>query len=138
MQSHFTGVNYLESDSFSTIVNTLRRQRSVNLLLLDLDMPGCDNFYGLLRVRQNFPDLPIAIVSGTEDIDTIAQAMEFGANAFIPITTATTQMVAALKLALSGGTWVPHRLMVNYKESAATKYKLRKKYVNSHQSNLRC
>jgi DNA-binding NarL/FixJ family response regulator len=107
MQSHFTGVNYLESDSFSTTLNTLRRQRNVSLLLLDLNMPGCDNFYGLLRIRQNFPDLPIAIVSGTEDIDTIAQAMEFGANAFIPKTTATTQMVAALKLALSGGTWVP-------------------------------
>jgi DNA-binding NarL/FixJ family response regulator len=64
MQSSFTGVNYLESDSFSTTLNTLRRQRNVSLLLLDLNMPGCDNYYGLLRIRQNFPNLRIAVISG--------------------------------------------------------------------------
>lgn len=107
LQTSFTGVTYLESDSFATTLNTLRRQRNVSLLLLDLNMPGCDNYYGLLRIRQNFPNLPIAVISGTDDIETIAESMEFGATAFIPKTTATTDIVAALKVALTGETWVP-------------------------------
>lgn len=121
LQNTFAKVNYLESDSFATTLSTLRRQRNVSLLLLDLNMPGCDNFYGLLRIRQNFPDLPIAVVSATDDVDTIAEAMEFGANAFIPKTTPTADMVSAVKVALVGGVWVPEFMQDKIKKVSSEK-----------------
>jgi DNA-binding NarL/FixJ family response regulator len=123
----FKGVCYAESDSFATTLSTLRRHRNVDLLLLDLNMPGCDNYYGLLRIRQNFPDLPIAIVSGTEDIETIAETIEFGANAFIPKTSATLDIVAALKIVLSGGSWVPPSISGDLKKVSSDKVAIAEK-----------
>lgn len=107
LQSNFAGASYLESDSFNSTLNALRRHRNVSLLLLDLDMPGCDNYYGLLRLRQSFAKLPIVVVSATEDVATIADTIEFGANGFIPKTTPSAVMVSALNQVLAGETWVP-------------------------------
>ncbi|MFT6267619.1 MAG: DNA-binding NarL/FixJ family response regulator [Alphaproteobacteria bacterium] len=127
LQTAFAGVNYLESDSFTTTINSLRRQRTVSLLLLDLNMPGCDNYYGLLKIRQTFPNLPIAVVSASDDLETIAESMEFGANAFIPKTTATSEMVTALKIVLSGGSWVPPSIRDAIKEVSSEKVEIAEK-----------
>ncbi len=107
LQTQFTGINYLESDSFVSTHNVLRQQRNVSLLLLDLNMPGCENFYGLLRIRQRFPELPIAVVSASDDINTISEVIKFGANAFIPKTTSTQDMVIAIRQVLDGHKWLP-------------------------------
>jgi DNA-binding NarL/FixJ family response regulator len=107
LQSSFTGASYVESDSFSTTLEAMRRNRNVSLLLLDLDMPGCDNYYGLLRFRHNFPNLPIVIVSASDDVKTVSDSLMFGANAFIPKNTPTPEIIAALHLTLKGETWIP-------------------------------
>ncbi|MDT0594309.1 response regulator transcription factor [Glaciecola petra] len=107
LQSQLQGVNYLESDSFTSTLQVLRRQRNISVILLDLNMPGCENFYGLLRIRQSFPDIPIVVVSASDSIEVIAQVMDFGANAFVPKTTPTLEMVAAIKQVLSGQQWLP-------------------------------
>jgi DNA-binding NarL/FixJ family response regulator len=107
LQPRFKSVNFVESDSFSTTINAIRRQRNVSLVLLDLNMPGCDNFYGLLRIRHNFADLPIIVVSATDDAETVSQVMEFGANGFIPKTTITDDIVSAVNDVLEGKTWLP-------------------------------
>lgn len=107
LQTQLQGVNYLESDSFTSTLQVLRRQRNISIILLDLNMPGCDNYYGLLRIRQSFPDLPIVVVSASDSIEVISQAMEFGANAFVPKTTPTQEMVSAIKEVLSGKKWLP-------------------------------
>lgn len=107
LQTVFKNVKYIESDSFTTTLNQLRRHRNVSLVLLDLVMPGCDNYYGLLRIRQNYPDLPIAIVSSTDDAETIAEAMEFGATAYIPKILPSTEIIEAVTKVLAGETWFP-------------------------------
>lgn len=107
LKTEFSGVAYLESDSFSTTLQMLRKHRNVSLVLLDLTMPGCDNFYGLLRFRQSYPDLPIAVVSASDSIDVISQVMDFGANAFIPKTLPTANLVEAVKAVLMNQTWLP-------------------------------
>lgn len=107
LEPHFTGVTYLESDSFNSTLQELRQQRNVSLLLLDLSMPGCENFYGLLRIRQTFPELPIVVVSASDELDVIAQVMNYGANGFIPKVTATAIMVDAVRQVLDKKTWLP-------------------------------
>lgn len=107
LQNNFEKARYFESDSFDTTVATLNRHRSMSIILLDLNMPGCDNFYGLLRVRQRFPDIPVAIVSATETISAVSQAMEFGASAYIPKSTKTAEAVEAIKAVIAGNKWLP-------------------------------
>jgi DNA-binding NarL/FixJ family response regulator len=127
LQSAFTNVKFVESHSFTSSLNILRRQRNVNLVLLDLDMPGCDNYYGLLRLRQLFPNLPIAIVSATDDEQTIADAIEFGANAYIPKTCPTVEVVFALRQVLAGKTWIPSTIADEVKAVSHDKVLIAKK-----------
>jgi DNA-binding NarL/FixJ family response regulator len=127
LQTAFTGVNYIESNSFSSTFKTLRRHRNIDLLLLDLNMPGSENYYGLLKIRQSFPNLPIAVVSATDDVQTIAETMEFGANGFIPKTTATPDVIAALKIVLAGKSWVPPSIRDAIKSVSSEKIEIAEK-----------
>lgn len=107
LQESFPKVKFLESDSFSSSLEVLRAQRNVSLLLLDLNMPGCDNFYGLLRFRQTFPELPIVVVSASDSLEVISQVMDFGSNAFVPKTTPTKDIIEAINTVLDNKRWLP-------------------------------
>lgn len=78
-----------------------------NLVLLDLRMPDCDGFTGLLQLREAHPALPVVIVSASEDRDTVQRALSLGASGFIPKSTDLEAMVAALRAILDGETWAP-------------------------------
>lgn len=127
LQGRFTGVKYLESDSFDSTMSVLKRYRNVNLILLDLDMPGCENFYGLLRIRQSLPNLPIVVVSGSDDIETIAQVMEFGANAFVAKNLPTSCLEEAIKTVLEGKKWLSEETALKINEVNDDKVEIAKK-----------
>lgn len=107
LKPSFEQTKFFESDSFDSTFKVLKKQRNIDLLLLDLNMPGCENYYGLLRYRQMFSNLIIVVVSAFDDAKTIAETIEFGANGFIPKTLSTANMVEALNLIMSGATWIP-------------------------------
>src|SRR3546814_16277919 len=57
---------------------------AVDLLILDLDMPGMDGFAGLAAVRASHPAVPVALVSSTREQAVMRRAIEFGTPAFVP------------------------------------------------------
>jgi len=107
LSSCFTDVTFLESNSLNTTIDVLRKNRNVSIVILDLNMPGCDNFYGLLRVKEVFPNLPIVVLSASDSLITVSQVMAFGADGFIPKTTATPMIKDALLAILGGHKWLP-------------------------------
>ena len=64
----------------------LERGGDVDLVLLDLRMPGVRGFSGLMYLRAQYPGLPIVVVSANDDPAVIRRCMEFGASGFIPKT----------------------------------------------------
>lgn len=110
LDTHFEKVRYFESDSLESTLLVLNKHRAMSLIVLDLNMPGCDNFYGLLRVRQRFPNIPVLIVSATETLSVVSQSMEFGASGYIPKTTSTANIIEAVKAVIAGETWLPEEL----------------------------
>ncbi|MFT5712861.1 MAG: DNA-binding NarL/FixJ family response regulator, partial [Glaciecola sp.] len=107
LSSCFTDVTFLESDTLDTTIDVLRKNRQVSIIILDLNMPGCDNFYGLLRVKEVFPHIPIVVLSASDSAQTVSQVMAFGAYGFIPKTTATPMIKEALLAILRGEKWLP-------------------------------
>jgi DNA-binding NarL/FixJ family response regulator len=69
-------------------------------------MPGCDNFYGLLRVKELFPSVPIVVLSASDSPEVISQVMAFGADGFIAKTTGTETIKEAIITILKGGKWL--------------------------------
>lgn len=78
-----------------------------DLALLDLGLPDCAGQDGLARLREERPDLPVVVVSGTSDAETIVGALDLGAMGFIPKTSSREVILNAVRLVASGGVFVP-------------------------------
>jgi DNA-binding NarL/FixJ family response regulator len=97
----------IETGGLDELTATLERDKDVDLVLLDLTMPGVQGFSGLLYLRAQFPQVPVVIVSAHEDVAVIRRSLEFGASGFIPKSLTIDQIGSALTTILSGGTWTP-------------------------------
>ena len=116
----FDNVNIVQSDSFDSTLEALQENDGFDLVLLDLNMPGSENFYGLIRVTQDFPDVPVAVISASDSSQVISNVMSLGAKGFIPKATPTQTIASALKEMMSGNTWLPEWVDLNSEESVST------------------
>ncbi|MFO1046975.1 MAG: response regulator transcription factor [Geminicoccaceae bacterium] len=79
----------------------------LDLLLLDLRMPGANGLSGLLELRRRFPALPVVVVSATEEPRVIREAIASGAMGFVPKSLDRSAIGEALRHVLAGETWQP-------------------------------
>ena len=67
-----------EAGSFEDLTSLLERDSDVDLILLDLSMPGISGFSGLIYLRAQYPAIPVVIVSASDDSATIRRSLDFG------------------------------------------------------------
>ena len=79
----------------------------LSLVLLDLTLPSTHGLELLGTLRRDSPDTPVVVLSATEDRDTVLRAINDGAMGFIPKTSRTEVLIAALRLVFSGGVYLP-------------------------------
>ena len=96
-----------EAGSFEELTALLDRDSDVDLVLLDLTMPGISGFSGLIYLRAQFPAIPVVIVSASDDGGTIRQSLDFGASGFIPKRFGVDTLRDAIMKVLDGDVWVP-------------------------------
>ena len=103
----FERIDIAEAGTFNEVTELLERGSEVDLVLLDLTMPGVRGFSGLLYLRAQYPGVPVIVVSANDDPAAIRRCMEFGASGFIPKTIGVEVMRDAISCILSGGVWTP-------------------------------
>jgi DNA-binding NarL/FixJ family response regulator len=86
---------------------TLCVSPDIDLVVLDLTLPGCDGFDVLRELRRDWPGIPVLVLSATHDRATIETAIDMGAMGFIPKTANARVLLDALRLVLAGGVYVP-------------------------------
>lgn len=96
-----------EAGTFDEVTDQLGRGADIDLVLLDLSMPGIQGFSGLMYLRAQHPGTPVVVVSGNEDRAVIRRCIEFGASGFIPKSVDVETMRGAIRAVLDGGTWTP-------------------------------
>ena len=96
-----------EAGSFDEVAKLLEHGGEVDLILLDLTMPGVRGFSGLMYLRAQYPSVPIIVVSANDDPSVIRRCMDLGTSGFIPKTLGIEDMRAAIKRVLEGGLWTP-------------------------------
>lgn len=116
----FDGGDIAEAGSFDDIVNLLDRGHEMDLILLDLAMPGVRGFSGLLYLRAQYPSVPVVVVSANDDPAVIRRCMDFGASGFIPKKLGVDTMRTAINSVLAGGVWTPPDLDLNSGSDAQT------------------
>lgn len=107
LEGMFEGVVIVESGSIEEMGIALDADEDVDLVLLDLNMPGVRGFSGLLYLRAQFPQVPVIVVSASEDVAVIRRCMEMGASGFIPKSIGIETIRNAIARVLEGGVWTP-------------------------------
>ena len=96
-----------EAGSFDELTALLEQDSDVDLILLDLTMPGISGFSGLIYLRAQYPAIPVVIVSASDDGGTIRRSMDFGASGFIPKRFGVETLRDAIVKIMDGDVWVP-------------------------------
>ncbi|QCI63907.1 response regulator [Phreatobacter stygius] len=99
-----------EAGSLDEALEKLGEIGDVALALFDLSMPGMASAASLAAVRECYPDLPIAVVSASEDRKDVLEALAAGVNGFVPKRLVEDDLVAALRSVVAGAIFVPASL----------------------------
>lgn len=105
-------VEIIESNDFDETMKLLTKiGESIDLLLMDLVMPGMDDSHAIRKVSKKWPSIPIIVVSVRENISAIRNALAAGAMGYIPKSSSPDVMISAIRLVLSGGVYVPPHVL---------------------------
>ncbi|MFB8344759.1 response regulator [Brucella cytisi] len=100
-------VEIIEVGDFDAVKKLVGEREDIDLLLLDLTMPGGTGLSGLVTLKALQPALPVIIVSATDDAATIRHAVELGASGFISKSASMEIIGEAVRAVLSGDIWMP-------------------------------
>jgi DNA-binding NarL/FixJ family response regulator len=106
--THLGGsVDVLQAPDCASALALARVHPDLDLVLLDLNLPGLRGIPALQRFRSEHPSAPIVVVSASRDHETVAQVIRQGAVGFIPKSSGRDTIVNALRLVLAGSVYVP-------------------------------
>lgn len=80
----------------------LEQESGFDLMLLDLGLPGPDGLSGLRTFREQYPAMPVVILSAHDDANTVSKAAKLGAAAFVSKTYSSDRLLAVLRDVLAG------------------------------------
>ena len=101
------GAEVSQAGSLDAARGLLDKDDGIDLILLDLRMPGVQGLSGLIYLRAQYPNIPTVIVTAADDGGLVQKALNLGAAGFIPKTSGIETIVAAVSAVLKGDIWVP-------------------------------
>lgn len=103
----FDGARVLESGTMEGTLELIGGHNDIDIVLLDLNLPGTSGFGGLLTLRTQYPKLPIVVVSANDDRRIVSEALGYGVVGFIPKSAPTATLKQAILEVLAGGVFLP-------------------------------
>lgn len=98
----FPDVQIFEAGDFDSALVILAKHPDIDLLLLDIHIPGTSGLNGLKEVKTRYPALPLVVVSTVDHHASIQQMLSFGADGFIAKTSGKATMLKALRDVMDG------------------------------------
>jgi DNA-binding NarL/FixJ family response regulator len=85
----------------------LEKDADYQLAVLDLHLGDAEGRETVEALRESFPDIPVMVFSGDTAMESITMAFELGASAYVPKSSPIAVVIAAIKMVLAGGTYIP-------------------------------
>lgn len=111
--------NVVEAAAWQQARAELARAQDFELVLLDLGLPDRDGFEALAELRATYPAAAVVVLSGRDDRESVARALDLGALGYIPKSASREVMLSALNLVVSGGMYIPPELL-GHRDAAPT------------------
>ena len=119
---NFDNADVLEAESFQELIQLVENNPLIEIIFLDLHMPGNDGFTGLTLLQNHFPDIVVIMVSSDDQPEIIRKAINFGASAFIPKSANLTQISNAINTVLDGEVWLPEHTDISVDQHIAAEH----------------
>jgi DNA-binding NarL/FixJ family response regulator len=113
IKQHYPNAVVNTSCNLDGTIRDLEHNPDTDLLLLDIHMPGSQDLFGLIMVREKFPAIPVVIISATDKYSTINRAIGHGACGYIPKSCGPQDIYQAIDSILNGNRWVPEEVRNN-------------------------
>ncbi len=101
----------LQAEDFPSAFALAEQYGDVDLVLLDVYMPGMENLTSVSRFNNAFPNMPIVLMSGHIQQGDVERGFEMGAKGFIPKTMKGKALISVLNLVKSGARYVPELVL---------------------------
>jgi DNA-binding NarL/FixJ family response regulator len=111
-------VTVLEAENFANVENIVAQTR-VDLIILDMVMPGMHGLQGLETLSNNYPNVPVVILSGVAQPHDVSVAMKLGAAGFISKTIGGRGLLSALEMVLAGERYIPPMMLPESADGSA-------------------
>jgi DNA-binding NarL/FixJ family response regulator len=112
LEGILTRTRFDQAGNLDDTIARLESADAVDLVLLDLKMPGAQGLSGLIYLRAQYPALPVAVVSANDDPNVIRRAVDLGAAGFIPKSTPIDAIRIALDCIMRGEVWIPDAALI--------------------------
>lgn len=100
-------LDLVETSTFPDTLSYLEEDQDIDLLFLDLTMPGNEGLNGLAQVHALYPDVLVVVITAQEEPDVMAKSFALGASGFIPKSASVECIIDAVNTVLDGETWIP-------------------------------
>ena len=107
-------VTVFEASDCSSAFDLIEAQPDLDLVLLDLSLPGIHGLAALEELRTSHPALPVVVLSSANDRASVTQALDQGAMGYIPKLSSNAVLISALRLVLSGGIYIPPEILARW------------------------
>ncbi|CDZ93357.1 MULTISPECIES: response regulator transcription factor [Pseudomonadaceae] len=114
----FPGSEILETADLDSALALTLEHDDLDLVLLDLNMPGMHGLNGLINLRNEAPTIPVVIVSAEQDKQIVLQAITYGACGFITKSSPRAQMTEAIEQILNGNVYLPSDIIRSQKATS--------------------
>lgn len=104
------GTHVLEAESLDGVLGLLETRGDVDLVLLDLHMPGNHGLAGLAAIRAQYPEVAVAVVSANDDSRVVRRALDHGAAGYLPKSAGLDELRTAIRSVLACEQWLPASL----------------------------
>ena len=115
--AEFPEAEVLQATSIDGALDIVTARDNLDLILLDLSMPGTTGLLGAYRVRAAAPRSALVIVSAHDDSRIIGSAVALGISGYIPKSTPKSELARLLRSILDGGVCLPTR----FRDTAAAR-----------------
>lgn len=117
----FPGSSTHETENVDDTLVYVKDNDDIDLILLDLNMPGMSGLSGLLDLRNQCPTTPVVIVSAEQEKQKILQTLSYGAVGFISKSSSKDIIAEAIESVFEGNVYLPSDIMRSQVNDTCTK-----------------
>ena len=109
-----------EAEDFESALRVIEEHSELDLILLDFNMPGMDGLNGLIHLRNEAPEIPVAMISAEDDREVVLRTITYGAVGYISKVASSEKIDDAIKQIMAGQVYLPPDIIRNTQPSART------------------